>query len=88
MSSIKLISTSALSKKLAIKKHHLDEILLSLNFIQKNDNGYVLTEEGVKNVLADRIGTYDLVREWKKEGIEAKEVGTSEFADEIIKHMP
>ena len=49
MSSIKLISTSALSKKLAIKKHHLDEILLSLNFIQKNDNGYVLTEDGVKN---------------------------------------
>ena len=48
----------------------------------------ILIEEGIKRTLADRVGTYDLVREWKKEGIEAREVGTSEFADEIIKHMP
>lgn len=43
-----------------------------------------LVEKGVIAALKDKVGTYDLVREWKKEGIDGKEVKTSEFAKEII----
>ncbi len=46
-----------------------------------------LIEQGLRRTLADRIGTYDLVREWRKEGIEGKEVSCSAFAREIAKHM-
>lgn len=43
---------------------------------------------GVTKTLADGIGTYDLVREWKKEGrTEVTEVSTSKFAQAIIEHM-
>ena len=46
-----------------------------------------LIEEGLRRTLADRIGTYDLVREWKKEGIEGKKVSCSGFAKAIVEHM-
>ncbi len=47
-----------------------------------------LIHEGIKKTLADGIGTYDLIREWKKEGkTDLKEVSTSGFAEAIIKHM-
>ncbi len=47
-----------------------------------------LIEDSIRRVLKDRIGTYDLVREWKGMNItDAKEVSTSEFADYIIKYM-
>ena len=47
-----------------------------------------LIHEGIKKTMDDKIGTYDLVREWKKEGHEnVTEVGTSKFADAIIEHM-
>jgi len=49
MSNIKLISTSALSKKLSITKHKLDELLLQVKYIVKTDNGYKLTELGIQN---------------------------------------
>ena len=44
--------------------------------------------EGIRKTLADGVGTYDLVREWKKEGKEnVKEVSTSGFAQAIIERM-
>jgi len=44
--------------------------------------------DGLAKTLADGVGTYDLVREWKKEGKEdVREVSCSGFADEIIKRM-
>ena len=47
-----------------------------------------LIHDGIKKTLADGIGTYDLVREWKKEGkSDLKEVSTSGFAQAIIDHM-
>mgnify|MGYP000011626912 CR=1 FL=1 len=46
-----------------------------------------LIEEGLRRTLAERIGTYDLVREWKKEGIEGQEVSCSAFARAIVAHM-
>ncbi len=46
-----------------------------------------LIEQGLKATLADRIGTYDLVREWRKEGVEGTEVPCSAFAREIVRHM-
>ncbi len=43
---------------------------------------------GVRKTLEDGIGTYDLVREWKKEGrSDVTEVSTSKFAQAIIEHM-
>ena len=49
MSDIKLISTSALAKKLSISKHQLDELLLAAKYIIQTDNGYKLTELGIQN---------------------------------------
>ena len=49
MSDKKLISTSALAKKLSISKQHLDELLLAAKYIVKTDNGYKLTELGIQN---------------------------------------
>ena len=49
MSDIKYISTSALSKKLSIPKHQLDEMLLAVNFIEREDEGFVLTNVGIQN---------------------------------------
>jgi len=49
MSDIKLISTSALAKKLSITKHQLDELLLAAKYIIQTDDGYKLTELGIKN---------------------------------------
>ena len=49
MSDIKLISTSALAKKLAISKHQLDELLLAVKYIAQTDDGYKLTELGIQN---------------------------------------
>ena len=49
MSDIKYISTSALSKKLSIAKHQLDEKLLAANFIERKDEGFILTDTGIKN---------------------------------------
>ncbi len=47
-----------------------------------------LIHDGIKKTLADGIGTYDLVREWKKEGkSDLEEVSTSGFAQAIIDHM-
>lgn len=46
-----------------------------------------LIEEGLRRTLAERIGTYDLVREWKKEGIQGREVPCSAFARAIVEHM-
>jgi isocitrate dehydrogenase len=47
-----------------------------------------LIHDGIKKTMDDKIGTYDLVREWKKEGYnDVTEVGTSKFADAIIEHM-
>jgi len=43
---IKKISTSALAKKLQMKKYQLDELLLAAKYIEKSDNGYQLTELG------------------------------------------
>ncbi len=49
MPAIKLISTSALAKKLSISKHQLDELLLAAKYITQTDNGYKLTELGIQN---------------------------------------
>ena len=49
MSDIKLISTSALAKKLSISKHQLDELLLAAKYIIQTDDGYKLTELGIQN---------------------------------------
>ena len=49
MSDIKLISTSALAKKLSISKSKLDKQLLEVNYIIENDNGYKLTKLGIEN---------------------------------------
>ena len=46
-----------------------------------------LIEEGLRRTLADRIGTYDLVREWKKERIQGHEVSCSAFARAIVENM-
>ncbi|MCF6192266.1 MAG: isocitrate dehydrogenase (NADP(+)) [Candidatus Hydrothermae bacterium] len=44
--------------------------------------------DGIRSTLAEHKGTYDLVRGWKKEGVEdAVELSTSAFAEEIIRHM-
>jgi len=44
--------------------------------------------DGIRNTLAEHKGTYDLVRGWKKEGVQdAVELSTSAFAEEIIRHM-
>jgi isocitrate dehydrogenase len=44
--------------------------------------------DAIRKTLADGIGTYDLVREWKKEGrTEVTEVSTSGFAQAIVEHM-
>ncbi|GIT98159.1 hypothetical protein [Sulfurovum sp. TSL1] len=49
MSNIKLISTSALSKKLSIPKNSLDQILISSGFIEKANEGFKLTKKGEEN---------------------------------------
>ncbi|MDQ1340722.1 MAG: Glycerol kinase [Campylobacterota bacterium] len=49
MSDKQYISTSALSKKLSIPKHQLDEMLLAANFIEREDKGFVLTNVGIQN---------------------------------------
>jgi len=49
MSQIKKISTTALSKKLELSKHELDEILLRIKYICKTDDGIDLTELGKSN---------------------------------------
>ncbi len=47
-----------------------------------------LIYDGIKKTLANGIGTYDLVREWKKENrTDLTEVSTSGFAQAIIDHM-
>jgi hypothetical protein len=48
MSNPKLISTSALAKKLAMSKHQLDELLLAAKYIVKSENGYKLTDLGIQ----------------------------------------
>ncbi len=62
MTDIKLISTSALSKKLSIPKNTLDEILISEGFIKKDDEGFKLTQKGEENGACwhthARFGTY------------------------------
>jgi len=45
----KQISTSALAKKMSIKKYELDEQLLAAKFIEKNGDKYILTELGIQN---------------------------------------
>lgn len=49
MSSPKLISTSALAKKLSMSKHQLDELLLAAKYIVKSEKGYKLTDLGIQN---------------------------------------
>jgi len=44
----KFISTSALAKKMDIKKYKLDEMLVAANYITKGDNGYILTKLGIE----------------------------------------
>ncbi len=62
MSNIKLISTSALSKKLSIQKSNLDEMLIAAGFIEKSDEGYKLTKKGEENGAGwhthPKFGTY------------------------------
>lgn len=48
MSNSKLISTSALAKKLSISKHQLDELLLAAKYIIQNEIGYKLTDLGIQ----------------------------------------
>ncbi len=48
MSTIKLISTSALAKKMSISKYQLDEQLLAAKFVIKEGNTYTLTELGMQ----------------------------------------
>ncbi len=58
----KLISTSALSKKLTIPKNNLDEMLIAACFIEKSEDGYKLTKQGEENGgcwhTHQRFGTY------------------------------
>jgi energy-converting hydrogenase A subunit M len=49
MSSSKLISTSALAKKLSMSKYQLDELLLAAKYIVKSEKGYKLTDLGIQN---------------------------------------
>jgi hypothetical protein len=49
MSNKKLISTSALAKKLSIKKYELDELLLSLKYIVKDGDKFKLSDLGIEN---------------------------------------
>ncbi len=49
MINIKLISTSALSKKLSIPKNNLDEILITAGFLEKSEKGFNLTKKGEEN---------------------------------------
>ena len=62
MTNIKLISTSALSKKLSIPKHNLDEILIFAGFIEKDNEGFKITKKGEDNGACwnthARFGTY------------------------------
>jgi len=47
-----------------------------------------LIEEGIRRTLAQRRGTYDLVRGWKEEGItDAEELKCSEYARAIVENM-
>jgi len=41
----------------------------------------------VKRALEDRIGTPDIAAGFRKQGIEAKQMSTDEFAEEIIKRI-
>ncbi|NPB08475.1 MAG: NADP-dependent isocitrate dehydrogenase, partial [Aquificae bacterium] len=43
--------------------------------------------EAVRKTLAERIGTPDIANGFRKRGEEAREVGTMEFAQEIVKRM-
>lgn len=62
MTDIKLISTSALSKKLSIPKHNLDEILMTAGLIEKDGEGFRLTKKGEENGACwhthAKFGTY------------------------------
>ncbi|HIQ27800.1 MAG TPA: glycerol kinase [Sulfurovum sp.] len=48
MSNIKLISTSALAKKMGIPKKKLDEMLLAVKYISKEEKGFSLTALGIE----------------------------------------
>ncbi|MBT5935701.1 hypothetical protein [Sulfurimonas sp.] len=48
MSNIKLISTSALAKKIGIPKNKLDEMLLAVKYISKEEKGFSLTTLGIE----------------------------------------
>jgi len=48
MSNIKLISTSALAKKMGIPKNKLDEMLLAVKYISKEEKGFSLTALGIE----------------------------------------
>jgi len=41
----------------------------------------------VKKTFEDRIGTPDIAAGFKRLGIDAKAVSTSEYAEEIVKRM-
>ena len=62
MTDIKLISTSALSKKLSIPKNTLDEILIATGFLEKDVDGFKLTKKAEDNGACwhthTRFGTY------------------------------
>ncbi|MEA2110600.1 MAG: glycerol kinase [Campylobacterota bacterium] len=62
MSNIKLISTSQLAKNLSLSKNKLDELLLAIKYIEKNDNGFILTSKGKDKggelTTHARFGTY------------------------------
>ncbi len=49
MSNSKLISTSALAKKLSITKRELDELLLAAKYIIRDGEKYKLTDLGIQN---------------------------------------
>jgi len=49
MSNIKQLSTTALAKKLSMSKHQLDEMLLAVKYIVKDENSYKLTDLGIEN---------------------------------------
>lgn len=44
-------------------------------------------ENGIRATLAQRRGTYDLVRGWRAEGIDAEELSCSAYAQAIIDNM-
>lgn len=46
-----------------------------------------LVEKGIKKAMEDKVGTYDIVREWKKENQTGTEMKTSEFAKAIVDRM-